>query len=203
MLDMNPESQKVSGFKLANFGTTSPKFFGNTKICAKQAYYIKSVDVRTSTGMCKVECKIPYDLKRQAKELTKELNCLVWARALLALVYRFMDMQMDKFGKPDFAIPQMCFVEGALVVEQQGNHRVFLIEEIVNVTKEGSFQKYLNNDSAIPLFHRAEADATCTDFLSFTQHVQYWKTKKLAFVTDYQGALIVFLVGFLLTWLVF
>ena len=74
-------------------------------------------------------------------------------------------------------------------IQQRGdNPRVILIEEFI----KGSFTKYINNANAQVLPQRySDTEAKVIgDFLAFTQHVQYWKTKKQAFVTDYQGMFI-------------
>jgi hypothetical protein len=185
-LDMSSKSKKSGGFKIAYFGTASVDLFnGNNKVCAKQAYYSKPVDTSTPSGSQVVQQKIPYDTKRQAKELANEVNCLVWAQALLDLVYAFVEQQQSgACGKPDFNIPQMRFVEGALAIAPQD---VFLVEEAIVEETEGRFRKYINNNAARPIQGLAPEDNYRAEFLSFTQHVQYWKTKKLAFVTDYQG----------------
>ncbi|GLB40066.1 putative alpha-kinase family protein [Lyophyllum shimeji] len=63
----------------------------------------------------------------------------------------------------------------------------FLLEEVIDTSTEGPFRKYLNNTSPVPLAMETKADEERAKFLAFTQHVQYWKTKKQAFVSDYQG----------------
>ncbi|KAJ7240247.1 hypothetical protein C8J57DRAFT_1562859 [Mycena rebaudengoi] len=45
----------------------------------------------------------------------------------------------------------------------------------------------MNNRNTIPVKFTDAGDRRRADFLSFTQHVQYWTTYKLAFVSDYQG----------------
>ena len=45
----------------------------------------------------------------------------------------------------------------------------------------------MNNISATPTHFANEEDEEWANFLAFTQHVQYFKTKKMAFVADYQG----------------
>lgn len=64
---------------------------------------------------------------------------------------------------------------------------VFLIEEVIREDEQGPFRKYLNNVSPVPLPMSCDEDVERAMFLSFSQHVQYWKTKKQAFVSDYQG----------------
>jgi len=60
------------------------------------------------------------------------------------------------------------------------------LEEIIG-EDQGSFRKYLNNVSAVPLSFNHNEDMEQAQFLAFMQHVQYYKMKKLAFVSDYQG----------------
>ena len=47
--------------------------------------------------------------------------------------------------------------------------------------------KYLNNVSPEPLVMATKEDEEQAKFLAFSQHVQYWKTKKHMFVSEYQG----------------
>jgi len=67
------------------------------------------------------------------------------------------------------------------------NNAVFLVEEVIAEEKQGPFRKYLNNVSPIPLMMTCKEDEDRALFLAFSQHVQYWKTKKQVFVSDYQG----------------
>ena len=64
---------------------------------------------------------------------------------------------------------------------------VFLVEEVIAEDQQGSFRKYLNNVSPVPQVMSRKEDEDRASFLAFTQHVQYWRTKKQAFVSDYQG----------------
>ncbi|KIL61170.1 hypothetical protein M378DRAFT_82873 [Amanita muscaria Koide BX008] len=119
-----------------------------------------------------------------------EVSCLVWARALLELAYSFINEQFEGPAIAPWQIPQFRFVKSALAVEQQSagkNGAVFLLEELIHEKEQGPFRKYLNNVSPSPLPFASSADRERAAFLAFTQHVQYWKTKKLVFVSDYQG----------------
>ncbi|KAF5377194.1 hypothetical protein D9615_006459 [Tricholomella constricta] len=133
---------------------------------------------------------IPHDGRTQARNLTMEIACLVWARVLLDLVYVFIEKCVSTKGQPQFDIPQLRFVEAALAVEDADSSResrVFLVEEVIGGASEGSFRKYMNNVSPVPLPLSDEADKERALFLAFSQHVQYFKTKKMAFISDYQG----------------
>jgi hypothetical protein len=88
-------------------------------------------------------------------------------------------------------VPRFRFVKAAIAIEQVPNGskagRVFLLEENIEAAGDGKFRKYMNNEPwNFYTFDNAE-DSTRAEFLRFTQHVQMWKTGKLAFVSDYQG----------------
>ncbi|KAG6808192.1 hypothetical protein H0H92_005087, partial [Tricholoma furcatifolium] len=192
-LDLSSKKQRTGGFKISSLGTASIPLFNSsdkTAICAKQTYYRKERTVTREDGNTTyVAQNIPHDGRTQAKELTVEIACLVWARALLHLVYRYIEAEIVTRGEPPFPIPQFRFVEAALAIEQveAGKEaQVFLLEEVIGGT-EGPFRKYLNNMSPIPLHLLNQQDEERGEFLAFTQHVQYFRTKKQIFVSDYQG----------------
>ncbi|KAH9924597.1 hypothetical protein B0H21DRAFT_712449 [Amylocystis lapponica] len=162
-ITLDPEGAKNGSFKKALFGTSTEPLFRSHKnpgskhpLCAKQTYY---------TG--NKGSLLPYDSRKQARLLFVEVKCLVWADLLLRLVYDFIRRECAKRGKPSFDIPQFRYIEAALA-------------------KEGVFRKYINNEHAVPLKLRHPEDTVLAEFLAFTQHVQYWKTQKIAFITDYQ-----------------
>jgi len=84
----------------------------------------------------------------------------------------------------------MCFVEASLAIKHVTSEfdeaRAFLLEEVIS-GDEGHFRKYLNNVSAAPVSFTSEDNEERAEFLAFSQHVQYFKTKKMAFTADYQG----------------
>ncbi|KAH7919660.1 kinase-like protein, partial [Leucogyrophana mollusca] len=123
-----------------------------------------------------------------------EGNNRVWGSALLGVSYGFMRQQSETLGlgDPPFEIPKFRFVEMALAIEQGKTNkeaRVFLLEEEIRPEVEGPFKKYINNDSAKLFLFFNDEDNHRAEFLAFTQHVQYFKTKKCVFVSDYQGEL--------------
>lgn len=182
---------------MAYFGKSSqPLFSGDCGVCAKQSFYTKTKTVTKRDGRSvAVRQDIPYDGIKQAQDLIMEVTCLKWAHALLEMVYTFIDEWMEKqLAKGKFTeieIPQMRFVKAGLAIEQVNNsncgeRRCFLLEEIIPES-EGSFRKYLNNTSAVPCRLRNDDDNNRGEFLAFAQHVQYYKTKKRAYVADFQG----------------
>ena len=198
-LNMSPSDRKKGGFKLAYFGTTSQPLFGSdTAICAKQSFYTKTKTVmrRRDDALrvpMEIQQDIPYDGIKQAQDLTMEVTCLNWAHALLEMVYAFVDKRLEKgrLGQSQMiSIPRMRFVDAGLAIEQaekESDSRFFLLEEVMPETD--GFCKYLNNTSAIPYNLSHVEDNKCAQFLSFAQHVQYFKTNKHAYVSNFQGLL--------------
>ena len=195
-LDLSPKNQKKGGFKLASFGTASQQVFGDTfDVCAKQTFYQKR-ETSDQVGQDAIDSdsevmhNIPHDGVTQIRNLSMEISCLVWARVLLDLVYKFIEKGIALHGEPPFHIPQMRFIDAALAVEhnmaESTDGHVFLLEEVIG-EDEGRFRKYVNNVSAVPVRFGNREDEERALFLAFAQHVQYFKTKKLAFVSDYQG----------------
>lgn len=203
-LELSTKKQQKGRFKLCSFGVASQDLFeanghSTNQICAKQTYYEKQGTVERSGGdLIQITQNIPHDARTQAQNLTMEVKCLIWACALLNLVYRFIDKEIESRGAPPFKIPQFHFVNAALAVEQTGERRVFLLEEVIGGldSLEGPFRKYMNNVSADPLQQSDPGDEERGLFLAFTQHVQYFKTKKMVFVSDYQGVFLIMYASF-------
>lgn len=168
-------------FKIARPGTINPPVFGtNPKVCLKQCFFMHPESRE----------RVTYDSARQAEQLTTELNCIGWGSALMASVYDFTASCASHLGPPPFDIPQMRFVQCGLALDMGNDRTAFLLEEhIDSIAANGSwFVKYVNNSSAKPhVFSNTEKTHRAT-FLSFAQHVQFWRTNGLAFVSDFQGA---------------
>ena len=191
-LDLSPSKVLKGGFKVAAFGTSTTRLFkSNTSdICAKRTYHSIEHVVQQNGSFVTKSNDIPYEGRKQFQNLTMEIACTVWAQALLDLVYKFIS---HEDCSPLFNIPEFCFVELALAMEgspdgtKKQNGAVFLVEEVIAEEREGPFRKYLNNVSPAPLTMTCKEDETRAKFLAFSQHVQYWKTRKQVFVSDYQG----------------
>lgn len=200
-LDLSSSKIKKGGFKLAAFGTSTTCLFKSTdatEICAKRTYIVVErviSDSRSNGSLVTKSIDVPHDSRKQFQNLSMEIACAVWARALLNLVYDFIDKERKRVGRIPFNIPRFRFVELALAMEhdsaavggRQNLNSVFLIEEVITEDQQGPFRKYLNNVSPTPLIMSSEEDNERAKFLSFSQHVQYLKTMKQAFVSDYQG----------------
>ncbi|KAI6115137.1 hypothetical protein EDD16DRAFT_1551096 [Pisolithus croceorrhizus] len=62
----------------------------------------------------------------------------------------------------------------------------YLLEE--KIICDGVFTKFIHNVDCSPLLNPDEDGYDTAEFLCFTQHVQYVKTKGLAYIADYQGS---------------
>ena len=181
------------GFKVAALGTSTTHLFkSNTPdICAKRTYHSVEHVVEQNGSFVTKSDDIPYEGRKQFQNLSMEIACTVWAQALLDLVYKFISQEDS--GCCPLNVPKFRYVELALAMEgspdgtKKQNGAVFLVEEVIAEEREGPFRKYLNNVSPVPLTTTCKEDEIRAKFLAFSQHVQYWKTKKQVFVSDYQG----------------
>ena len=171
---------KYGAFKQAIFGYVDrPALWNSTSVAIKQCFYMSPL-----TG----SRRVLYDKHTQLTKLTAEINCLHWASALMGLVYDFINDHIATNGlspSESFPIPNdMVFVKSALAISDQ---EVFLLEEVINEEIEGPFIKYIGNGSVKPYDFLEGEQCRRGEFLSFCQHVQFLKTKGLAFVGDFQG----------------
>ncbi|KAJ3894094.1 hypothetical protein GG344DRAFT_63197 [Lentinula edodes] len=165
---------------------TSEIVLGNSvNICLKRCF-----DRSSTTGERTMLCE-----DKQHEELSRELNCLLWAKVMLELVTSFIESVDRCLGtRPSFSIPRLQFVDAALVVARKGQQMEFyMMEELIPEHDGWSFHKYICNNSAVPLFAHETSpyalEKNCqARFLSFAQHVQYVETGRLAFTSDFQGA---------------
>jgi hypothetical protein len=164
-------------FKRASFGRLDEAVFGDTtSVVIKQCWYMTNV----------TQNRVVHDNHTQIIKLTAEINCLRWASALMDLVYDFITSFTKEHGPPPFSVPSMQFVKSALAVAD-GTHDTFLLEEVIDDPPNGTFVKYIGNGSVQPFDFLEGDEVHQAMFLSFCQHVQYMKTKSLAFVGDFQG----------------
>ena len=184
---------KVGTFKKAQFGVVHKQPVGQSvptlnRVCIKQC--IRRTSPATSPSTSSSHQVVVYDNIKQAELLTTELNCMRWGKGLMGLCYNFIRVGIALDGDPPQPIPEMSFVSISLAVGVDGPRDTFLLEDIIDPRKEGRFVKYISNNSAKPIVFQNDPDKTrIAQFLSFCQHVQYIKTRNLAFVSDFQGML--------------
>jgi hypothetical protein len=176
----NPGAQhKYGAFKRTCFGhLDQPVLGGANSVVIKQCFY-----------NCVATGKIlPYENHSQVTKLSLEINCLRWASALMGLVYDYIDRYTAEHGPAPFMVPRMHFVKNALAVVQDSCD-TFLLEEVIDEGVEGSFIKYIGNGLAKPFDFLDDEEMHRAKFLCFCQHLQYVKTKRNAYVGDFQGGL--------------
>ena len=179
-------------------------------VVVKRPYFVHSIlPADTSSGpppgggkhgkreKHRIQC---LTLADELPKLHREANTLYWAKALLTMTYDFIDCAIASADPPPFDIPRLRFVEAGLALahSQPTNvsdksqfagtlvSGVFLLEELI---EGGSavFTKFIHNMDCGPSLDEDEQGYDVAEFLAFTQHVQYIKTGKLAFISDYQG----------------
>jgi hypothetical protein len=171
---------KYGGFKHAIFGHTSiPILDSSGRVCIKQCWYADSSDELSTRHL--------YDSASQIKQLSRDINCSRWATAAMDLVYDFIAKESETRSSPPFDIPQLRYVKVALAIAENVTRDTFLLEEVIDDRMDGPFIKYIGNGSAVPIQLAVKERAHVADFLAFSQHVQYERTKKMAFVSDFQG----------------
>jgi hypothetical protein len=175
---------KLGAFKRASLGCTDqPALVGDSNsVMVKQCFYKSLVDGEA----------IPFDNHTQITKLSMEINCLRWSSALMRLTYDYIDGHIKNCGSAQapFAIPHMRFVKSALAIVHD-TRDTYLLEEVIDEDTEGNFIKYIGNGSAKPLDHLEGEKLNRARFLCFCQHLQYNMTKNLAFVSDFQGMLMI------------
>ncbi|KAJ7146838.1 hypothetical protein C8R44DRAFT_600608, partial [Mycena epipterygia] len=130
-----------------------------------------------------------------------EANVLLWATSIIRFTYSFIHHFIaNSSHPPPFEIPEVRFVHGgvAVVYEQLNGPivhgksticRSYLLEEVIDEQTDG-FHKFINNGDAMPVPHITTNPAlsALAEFLSFTQHVQYYKTNGAVYLSDLQGS---------------
>ncbi|KIM60697.1 hypothetical protein SCLCIDRAFT_39656, partial [Scleroderma citrinum Foug A] len=143
-----------------------------------------------------------FSLADKLPKLHCEANTLYWAKALLKMMYDFIDQAIAYANEPPpFNIPCLRFVEAGLALAHSQPSKMpvkaklsgtlcgaYLLEEKI---EGGSavFMKFIHNMDCGPSLDEDEEGYNVAQFLVFTQHVQYAQTSKLVFISDYQGKL--------------
>ncbi|KAK7041275.1 hypothetical protein R3P38DRAFT_349022 [Favolaschia claudopus] len=132
-------------------------------------------------------------------KILMEANVLFWATSIMNFTYSFIyHFIQSSSERPPFEIPEIRFVRaGVAIVHDQSTgpttlkcsiSRTYLIEERINEAKDG-FYKFINNGSAVPLTMTRKDATELSEFLAFTQHVQFYKTKGAVYLSDLQGSM--------------
>jgi len=180
--------------KTAVLGKTSlnPVFAGHGppdhRVCLKQSYYRSRIE---DQGREKIAITPQPDVT-QYKELLSEFNNQAWAAALLGCLYLYIDKFFQDNPALWIDIPRFRFVEMALVkglgASTDSRGKIYLAEEYIDKDIDGVFRKYINNNSATPLFKDGDVDHNWrAEFLAFAQHFQHWVTQGAMYTSDFQG----------------
>jgi len=155
--------------------------FTNGTVCVKQMY-----ERNGNSGISRMKGHLELDA------LLVECNCVRWASILMDLTYQFIAREVKTRGEPPYPIPMLRFTRVMIaIVRDHSASKAFLVEEWIKTDGgDHQFIKYLNNRLGVPrhtsnLVPKAEK---LIEFLIFAQHVQWMKTRYLAFTADYQGA---------------
>ncbi|KAJ7443392.1 hypothetical protein B0H11DRAFT_2092188 [Mycena galericulata] len=170
----------------------------NEAVAIKRMYVPRAKPTGANPAGWMITRLMPAD---EFRKTLMEANVLLWAGSLMALTYAFIENYIENSPHiPPFEIPQVRFIHaGVAAVHQAASGppsnnkssicRSYLIEEYIDEEKDG-FYKFINNASAVPI-KLPTADSSLSllaTFLSFTQHVQYYKTKGTVYLSDLQGS---------------
>ncbi|EGO27334.1 hypothetical protein SERLADRAFT_460554 [Serpula lacrymans var. lacrymans S7.9] len=169
----------------SSMSTESSAITKVVNVVAKRWFYRDPVDA-ADTGAGRGRKRLTT--KDELAKMLDEANCLYWGTSLMNLAYDAVDEFISQSGGHcTIHIPQLCVVHAGLAVPQDARHgrsAVYLLEEII----EGKFIKYVNNNSATPRNGLGRAEHDIALFLCFAQHLQYWLSRGLVFLSDFQGA---------------
>lgn len=189
-VDFAPGLMRMGSFKTSHPGKVQLKDperlpFTNSTVCVKQMY-----ERRGNSGNGAIS-RLKGHLELNA--LLVECNCLRWASILLDLTYQFIAREVKTRGQPPYPIPMLQYTRVMIaIVQDLPTSKAFLVEEWINTDdSDHQFIKYLNNrvpHHTSDLVPQAPKVQEITDFLVFAQHVQWQKSRYLAFTSDYQGA---------------
>ncbi|KAJ6600377.1 hypothetical protein DFH09DRAFT_901349, partial [Mycena vulgaris] len=195
-------------FGIGTFKTASPGYlslihlledgigrFPNECVAIKRMYARRSKSTETKPDNWVITRLTPTD---EFWKSLMEANVLLWAISIMIFTYSFIHHFIaDSPTSPPFDIPEVRFVHGgvAVVHEQMTGPtpvmksticRSYLVEEMIDEANDG-FYKFINNGNAVPVPFKDESLSSFTQFLSFTQHVQYHKTGGAVYLSDLQG----------------
>ncbi|KAI6095603.1 hypothetical protein EDD16DRAFT_1444016, partial [Pisolithus croceorrhizus] len=110
-----------------------------------------------------------YTLQDESNILYHEANALYWVKALLHMTYQFVDHAIKTAKEPlPFEIPHLHFVDGGLLfayldmplatLQRAGQpvklsrtvNVAYLVEELIPVSVDDNFKKYIHNGDATP-----------------------------------------------------
>ena len=164
---------------------SDPLPFTGKKVCIKQVFETRNKGTGAQAGIMRIKGQ------HELQAFAVESNCLIWASFLLDLTYRFVDREVRSKGQPERPIPTLRFTRGLIAIVQNTSvEKAFIVEEMIDLGSAHPFTKYLDNRFPISRIPQSAPSDTqnIADFLIFAQHVQWEKTQRSAFISDFQGA---------------
>ncbi|KAJ7643018.1 hypothetical protein DFH06DRAFT_999447 [Mycena polygramma] len=169
----------------------------NEAVALKIMYVRRSQPTAENPDAWVINRLMPLD---EHRKIIMEANVLLWATSIMVFTYSFIwHFVKNSPHPPPFEIPEIRFVHaGVAILHEQGRQLnssksaiscSYLVEELIDQQRDG-FHKFINIASAVPLPLPSTAGksvAAVAEFLSFTQHVQYYKTKGMVYLSDLQG----------------
>ncbi|KZO91277.1 hypothetical protein CALVIDRAFT_568317, partial [Calocera viscosa TUFC12733] len=142
--------------------------------------------------------RLHHPITKENQFLETEGSVLYWASSIHNLSNQFVRNYLDEHpnsAASKLQIPETRMVLGGLYLNGPDSKdgragMIILIEELIaapEAAKGPHFLKFINNGLPVPKFSQGQAGLV-SRFLAFSQHVQYVKMDKLAFVSDYQGS---------------
>lgn len=110
---------------------------------------------------------------------------LMWSISILNHSLSYVQLIAAQNPCP-LPIYNLRFSPMALVsVDSKGSKKTttYLVEDRI----PGLWQKYIGNANAVPIIASDEEGYKRAEFMSFLQHVQFEKTRGLAYISDWQG----------------
>ncbi|KAJ6613391.1 hypothetical protein B0H10DRAFT_2222304 [Mycena sp. CBHHK59/15] len=111
------------------------------------------------------------------RKIIMEANVLLWAISIMTFTYSFIYHFIRTSAHP-------------LILPPSRSPTFDLFTLLIDEEHDG-FYKFINNGSAVPLLLPTadKSVAAVAEFLSFTQHVQFYKTKGMVYLSDLQARL--------------
>ncbi|KAK6988419.1 hypothetical protein R3P38DRAFT_3291150 [Favolaschia claudopus] len=138
-----------------------------------------------------------YSSPEEHKIILKEANNLYWAISIMGFSYSYI-YSFDTLDHQDCPpIPDLRFVQAGVAIyyetpaknsSKASIRKTYLLEEYIETNSDSEFVKFVHNGSAVPLLDADDAWRWIADFLCFTQHIQYWKSGEMVFLSDLQGS---------------
>ena len=171
-------------------------------VVAKRFYSKIIDDISVVPKVEKVKC---YGARDDQRKVEAEANLLYWAKSLMSLANSWIEAQIalrTNNGDPcPLTIPRLRFVHGGVASVQAASgcntseprkffyqpQATYLIEEVIP-SALGDFIKYVHNVDPTPQLPSFAGPAyEIAEFLCFVQHLQYWKTDAMVYISDFQG----------------